>query len=71
MLLPEFDVLYVTQKAIKGSVLAEFLAHQPVMIINLCNLSSQMRTLWPCLPQKKEVMMKESGLYSLMDPLMH
>jgi len=30
MLLSKFDILYVTQKAIKGSVLAEFLAHQPV-----------------------------------------
>jgi len=30
MLLSEFDILYVTQKAIKGSALAEFLAHQPV-----------------------------------------
>jgi len=30
MLLSEFDTLYVTQKAIKGSALAEFLAHQPI-----------------------------------------
>ena len=30
MLLSEFDILYVTQKAIKGSALAEFLAHQPI-----------------------------------------
>jgi len=30
MLLSEFDILYVTQKAIKGSALAESLAHQPV-----------------------------------------
>jgi len=30
MLLSEYDILYVTQKAIKGSVLADFLAHQPV-----------------------------------------
>jgi len=30
MLLSEFDISYVTQKAIKGSTLAEFLAHQPV-----------------------------------------
>ena len=30
MLLSEFDILYVTQKAIKSSALAEFLAHQPI-----------------------------------------
>jgi len=30
MLLSEFDISYVTQKAIKGSALAKFLAHQPV-----------------------------------------
>jgi len=30
MLLSEFDILYVTQKAIKGSALAEFLAYQPM-----------------------------------------
>jgi len=30
MLLSEFDILYVTQKAIKGSALAEFLSHQPI-----------------------------------------
>lgn len=28
MLLSEYDIQYVTQKAIKGSVLSEFLAHQ-------------------------------------------
>ena len=30
MLLLEFDISYVTQKAIEGIALAEFLAHQPV-----------------------------------------
>ncbi|XP_050890995.1 uncharacterized protein LOC127096473 [Lathyrus oleraceus] len=30
MLLSEYDIQYVTQKAIKGSVLVEYLAHQPV-----------------------------------------
>ena len=30
MLLSEYDIVYVTQKAIKGSALADFLAHQPV-----------------------------------------
>ncbi|XP_058775307.1 uncharacterized protein LOC131649565 [Vicia villosa] len=30
MLLSEYDIQYVTQKAIKGSVLAEHLAHQPL-----------------------------------------
>jgi len=30
MLLSEYDILYVTQKAIKGSALANFLAHQSV-----------------------------------------
>src|SRR4051812_9375255 len=30
MLLSEYDIQYVTQKAIKGSVLAEHLAHQPI-----------------------------------------
>lgn len=29
MLLTEYDIQYVTQKAIKGSVLADYLAHQP------------------------------------------
>ncbi|XP_027357161.1 uncharacterized protein LOC113866531 [Abrus precatorius] len=30
VLLSEYDIVYVTQKAIKGSALADFLAHQPV-----------------------------------------
>ena len=30
MLLSEYNILYVTQKAIKGSVLANHLAHQPL-----------------------------------------
>ena len=28
MLLSEYDILYVTQKAIKGSILTDHLAHQ-------------------------------------------
>nr|KYP56423.1 Retrovirus-related Pol polyprotein from transposon 17.6 [Cajanus cajan] len=30
MLLSEYDIIYVTQKAVKGSALAEYLAHQPI-----------------------------------------
>lgn len=30
MLLTEYDIQYVTQKTIKGSVLSNYLAHQPV-----------------------------------------
>lgn len=30
MLLTEYDILYVTQKEIKGSMLADHLAHQPL-----------------------------------------
>jgi len=30
MLLSEFDIVYVTQKAFKGSALAEYLAQQPI-----------------------------------------
>ena len=30
MLLTEYDIQYVTQKVIKGSVLSDYLAHQPV-----------------------------------------
>jgi len=30
MLLSEYDILYVTQKAIKGSALADYLAYQPI-----------------------------------------
>jgi len=30
MLLSEYDILYVTQKAIKGSALADYFAHQPI-----------------------------------------
>ncbi|XP_057453231.1 uncharacterized protein LOC130745105 [Lotus japonicus] len=30
MLLSEYDILYVTQKSVKGSALADFLAHQPL-----------------------------------------
>lgn len=30
MLLSEYDIQYVTHKAIKGSVLLEYLAHQPM-----------------------------------------
>lgn len=30
MLLSEYDIQYVTQKAIKGSILSEYLAHQPI-----------------------------------------
>lgn len=31
MLLSEYDIQYVTQKAIKGSVLSDYLAHQPMV----------------------------------------
>ena len=30
MLLSEYDIQYVTQKAIKGRILADYLAHQPL-----------------------------------------
>lgn len=30
MILTEYDIQYTTQKAIKGSVIADYLAHQPV-----------------------------------------
>jgi len=30
MLLSKYDIVYVTQKSIKGSVLAEYLAQQPI-----------------------------------------
>nr|KYP31306.1 Retrovirus-related Pol polyprotein from transposon 17.6 [Cajanus cajan] len=30
MLMSEYDIIYVTQKAVKGSALAEYLAHQPI-----------------------------------------
>lgn len=30
MLLSEYDLQYITQKATKGNVLSEYLAHQPV-----------------------------------------
>ncbi|XP_052735520.1 uncharacterized protein LOC128197506 [Vigna angularis] len=30
MLLSEYDIVYVTQKSVKGSALAEYLAHQPL-----------------------------------------
>ena len=30
MLLSEYDIQYVTQKAIKGSILADHIAHQPL-----------------------------------------
>ncbi|XP_017428581.2 uncharacterized protein LOC108336620 [Vigna angularis] len=30
MLLSEYDIVYVTQKSVKGSALAEYLAHQPI-----------------------------------------
>ena len=30
VLLSEFDIVYVTQKAIKGSALADYLAQQPI-----------------------------------------
>ena len=30
VLLSEYDIIYVTQKAIKGSALVKFLANQPV-----------------------------------------
>jgi len=30
MLLSEYDIVYVTQKAVKGSALAEYLAQQPI-----------------------------------------
>jgi hypothetical protein len=30
MLLSEYDIVYVTQKAIKGIALADYLAHMPV-----------------------------------------
>ncbi|XP_014499251.2 uncharacterized protein LOC106760315 [Vigna radiata var. radiata] len=30
MLLSEYDIIYITQKSVKGSALAEYLAHQPL-----------------------------------------
>jgi len=30
VLLSEFDIVYVTQKAVKGSALADYLAQQPI-----------------------------------------
>lgn len=30
ILLTEYDIQYVTQKSIKGSILSDYLAHQPV-----------------------------------------
>lgn len=30
MLLTQYDIQYVTQKAIKGNVLSDYLAHQPM-----------------------------------------
>ncbi|XP_050876391.1 uncharacterized protein LOC127080106 [Lathyrus oleraceus] len=38
MLLSEYDIQYVTQKAIKGSVLPEYLVHQPVEDYQLMRL---------------------------------
>lgn len=43
MLLLEYDLLYVAQKVIEGSVLEEYLAHQPIKD-NSCGLSFQMKT---------------------------
>ena len=43
VLLLEFDILYVTQKAIKGSALVDYLTHNPSMIISLCIQNSLMR----------------------------
>lgn len=31
MLLIEYDIQYVTQKAIKGSILSDYLSHQPMV----------------------------------------
>jgi len=71
MLLSEYDLLYVTQKAIKGSALADYLAHQPIEDYNPCSLSSQMKILWLFLTQSWRTMKKTHGPYSLMEPLMH
>ena len=70
MLLSEFDILYVTQKAIKDSTLTDFLAHQPV---------DDYQSVQPEFPDEdimalfatEESRDEENGLYSLMDPLMH
>jgi len=45
MLLSEYDIVYRTQKAIKGSILADHLAHQPVNDYQQISLTSLMKRL--------------------------
>ena len=68
MLLLEYDIQYVNQKAIKGSTLVDYLAHNLLRIISVCNLNFQMKKF--CLFLKRMMMMIH-GFYFLMDPLMH
>jgi len=46
VLLSEFDIVYVTQKAIKENALADYLAQQPLQDYR-CTPSSRMKTSWP------------------------
>jgi len=68
MLLSEYDIQYVTQKAIKGSALADYLAHQPV---------EDYQPVQPEFPDDEILsLFKEDdvmihGFYFFMDPLMH
>jgi len=71
MLLSEFDILYVTQKAIKGSALAEFLAHQPVNDYQPMQPEFPDEDIMALFATEEVRKMKENGLYSLMDLLMH
>lgn len=52
MSLSEFDIQYVTQKAIKGKVLSEYFAHHQLKIIIPCNLNSLMKTSWSWMTKK-------------------
>jgi len=68
MLLSEYDIVYVTQKAVKGSALAENIwLNSPLKIISLCNLNSQIRTFLPYLVKRRVAIMKRLGYYCLME----
>src|SRR3954466_2645394 len=70
MILTEYDIQYTTQKAIKGSVLADYLAHQPVEDYEPMRMSytSEIVT-FP--DQRKDPNQDRDGRSCSMVPLMH
>ena len=71
MLLSKYKILYVTQKAIKSSALANYLAHQPIEDYQPMQPEFLDEDIFLCSLQSGITVMKIVGPYSLMECLMH